>query len=128
MSKKQILLNNIFWGFILWVFGYILGIFFFAFVPKDLIGFFILPLGVAFTLWVLLKKISRAQLMCYAGLGIIWTLMAIVLDYLFIVILFNSGNAYYKPDVLLYYFLTFTLPIIVGYWKYKHKSPQAELF
>jgi hypothetical protein len=71
MNKKQILLNTTFWGFILWLFGYILGIVFFAFVPKDLIGFFILPLGVAFTLLVLLKKIRREEFMSYIGLGII---------------------------------------------------------
>ncbi len=116
MNNKQIILSNIFWGFAIWLFGYILGIFFFAFVPKEMIGFFILPLGTAFTLWVLLKKIRREEFLCYIGLGIIWTIMAVVLDYLFIVKLFQSAD-YYKLDVYVYYALTFILPIAVGWYR-----------
>ncbi|MFA6295000.1 MAG: hypothetical protein WC666_01065 [Candidatus Paceibacterota bacterium] len=117
-NKGKIFLNTVFWGFILWFFGYALGIIFFAFVPKDLIGFFILPLGVALTLWVLLKKIKREEFMCYIGLGIVWTIMAVALDYIFIVKLFKSAD-YYKPDVYVYYALTLILPIIVGWWKFR---------
>ena len=114
----KIFKNTVSWGFVLWLFGYILGIVFFAMVPKNLIGFFILPLGVAFTLWVLLKKIKRDEFMCYFGLGLIWTLMAVLLDYFFIVKLFHSVG-YYKLDVYVYYILTFFLPIIVGWYKFK---------
>jgi hypothetical protein len=117
-DKKKIFLNTVFWGFILWIFGYALGIVFFAFVPKDMIGWVILPFGVAFTLWVLLKKIKREELMCYFGLGLIWTIMAILFDYLFIVKLFHS-TGYYKSDVFVYYALTFALPIVVGWYKFK---------
>ena len=42
-----------------------------------------MPFGIIATLWVLLKKIKRNEFMCYIGLGIIWTIMAIVLDYIF---------------------------------------------
>jgi len=116
MTKKQILLSNIFWGFILWLFGYILGIVFFGFVPKELIGFYILPIGTASTLWVLFKKIKREAFLCYIGVGVFWTLIAVALDYFFIVKLFNSVD-YYKPDVYLYYTLTFFLPVLVGWYK-----------
>ncbi len=115
-NKGKILLNTLFWGFILWLFGYVLGFVFFAFVPKEQIGFYILPLGVAFTLWVLLKKIKREEYMCYIGLGVIWTIMAVVLDYLFIVKLLNGAD-YYKLDVYIYYVLTLLLPIAVGWYK-----------
>jgi len=93
-------------------------LFFFAFVPKEQIGFYILPLGVALTLWVLFKKIRREAFMCYIGLGVIWTIMAVVLDYFFIVKMFQSAD-YYKPDVYVYYALTFTFPIITGWYKFK---------
>jgi len=116
MIKKQILLSNIFWGFILWLFGYILGIIFFPFVPKEQIGFYVLPLGTILTLWVLFKKIKREEFVCYVGLGVLWTMVAIILDYLFIVKLLNSAD-YYKPDVYLYYALTVILPILVGWYK-----------
>jgi hypothetical protein len=117
-NKGKIFLNAVIWGFILWLFGYSLGIVFFFFVPKEQIGYFVLPLGVAFTLWVLLKKIKREEFMCYVGLGIIWTIVAVAFDYFFIVKLFKSPD-YYKLDVYVYYALTFVLPVIVGWWKFK---------
>jgi len=119
-SKGKIFLNTLIWGFALWLFGYILGFVFFAFVPKEQIGFYILPLGVALTLWVLFKKIHREEQLCYFGLGLIWTIMAIALDYLFIVKLLNGAD-YYKLDVYVYYALTFLLPIAVGWYKFKLK-------
>ena len=112
INKGKVFLNTLAWGFTLWLIGYVLGIIFFAFVPKDLIGWFILPIGIAVTLWVLLKKIKRESFGCYVGLGVIWMIMAIALDYIFIVKLFKSPD-YYKPDVYLYYFLTFALPLAV---------------
>ena len=117
-QKTKILLNTIFWGFILWLFGYILGFVFFALVPKEVIGWYILPFGIAATLWVLLKKIKREQFMCYIGLGVIWTIMAMLLDYVFIIKMLNAPD-YYKLDVYLYYLLTLALPIAVGWWKFK---------
>jgi hypothetical protein len=116
MDKKKLLFSTFFWGFILWLIGYILGIIFFPFVPKELIGWFILPIGTAVTLWVLFKKIERESLKCYIMLGVFWTLIAIVLDYIFIVLLFKSAN-YYKPDVYVYYMLAFALPVITGWYK-----------
>lgn len=124
-SKGKIFLNTIFWGFVLWLFGYVLGIVFFAFVPKEVIGWFILPFGVAFMLWVLFKKIKREEFMCYIGLGVIWTIMAAVLDYLFIVKLFKSAD-YYKLDVYVYYGLTFILSVVVGWWKFKNSKSILE--
>jgi hypothetical protein len=120
-DKKKIILNTLFWGFILWLFGYILGLILFAFVPQDIIGFFILPLGVAVTLWVLSKKAKRDSFGCYVGLGVIWTLIAVVLDYLFIVKLFKS-TGYYKLDVYIYYGLTFILPLLFGWFKLRKRK------
>jgi hypothetical protein len=117
-DKKNIFLNTLWWGFLLWLFGYALGILFFAFVPKDAIGWYILPLGAIFTLWVLFKKIERESFGCYIGLGVFWVVIAIVLDYLFIVKLFGSAD-YYKIDVFVYYSLTLILPIVVGWYKMK---------
>ena len=128
MTTQEKIKNMLIWGFILWLVGYIAGITFFFIVPKELIGWIITPLATVFTIWVLIHKVKRPELMCYFGTGLIWTIMAVVLDYLFNVVLFKIGNSYYKPDVILYYFLTFTLPIAVGYWKFKNKAPKAELF
>ena len=54
--------------------------------------------------------------MCYVGLGVIWTIMAVVLDYFFIVKMLNSAG-YYKLDVYIYYATTFALPVLVGLYK-----------
>jgi hypothetical protein len=112
-------MNTLFWGFALWLFGYILEIVFFAFVPKERIGWFVLPIGLIATLLVLFKKIERESFKCFIGLGVIWTVIAVVFDYVFIVRLFNSTD-YYKPDVYLYYTLTFLLPITVGWYRLKN--------
>lgn len=116
-NKGKIFLNTVFWGLILWLFGYILGLVFFAFVPKELIGWYIMPIAVVVTLWVLFKKIKRDSFGCYIGLGVVWTIMAITLDYFFLVKLFKAAN-YYKTDVYIYYFLTLALPIVVGWYQF----------
>ena len=112
----KVIINTFLWGFALWLFGYILGFIFFAFVPKEQIGIYILPLGVTSTIWVLIKKTKREKLIDYLTLSAIWTLLAIALDFLFIVKLLNSAD-YYKFDVFVYYLLTFILPIMVGIYK-----------
>lgn len=117
-NKGKIFLNTVLWGIALWLFGYVLGLVFFAFVPKELIGWFVMPLGILVTLWVLIKKIKREKFGCYIGLAIFWTIIAIGFDYLFLVKMLNASD-YYKFDVYLYYVLTFVLPIIVGWYKFK---------
>jgi hypothetical protein len=117
-GNKWTFLNTIFWGLTLWFFGYILGFIFFAFVPKDLLGWAIMPFGIIATLWVLFKKIERKKFQCYFMLGVFWTIIAIVFDYIFLVRLLNATN-YYKLDILIYYLLTFILPVIVGWHKFK---------
>lgn len=121
-NKGKIFLNTIFWGFVLWLFGYILGMVFFAFVPKGLIGWFVLPLTLIATFWVLIKKIKRESFGCYIGLGIIWTILAVALDYVFLVKLFKATE-YYKFDVYLYYILTLILPMVVGWYNLKKVKP-----
>lgn len=108
--------SAIFWGFILWLIGYVLGILLFVVLPPSLIGWIIMPIGVMITLWVLFKKIKASSFQQYIFVGIIWTVIAIVCDYFLLVQLFKPVDGYYKPDVYLYYVLTFLLPIFVG-WK-----------
>jgi len=103
------------WGFVLWLIGYILGILLFFFVPKDLIGWIITPVGIIITLWVLSHKISDGGFRRFLHLASVWTLLAILLDYVFNVKLFNIGSSYYRLDVYLYYLITFLLPLAFSY-------------
>ena len=119
--KKQLLKDSLGWGLILWLIGYLLGFVFFFVLPTSLIGWAIMPIGLAITLWVLLKKVNSESFNYYLILAVIWTSIAVAFDYLFIVKALKPADGYYKPDVYLYYTLTFISPLVVGWWK-KTKS------
>ena len=116
---KQFYKDTLGWGFLLWLFGYLLGIILFFAVPKSMIGWVITPVAVIVTLWVLIKKIKSVSFPYYFSIAVIWTALAVVLDYFLIVKAFKPEDGYYKPDVYLYYSLTFVLPLVVGLWKSK---------
>jgi hypothetical protein len=88
-------------------------------VPQSLIGWFITPVGILLTLLVLFKKINGDSLKYYFLIGLIWTIIAIVLDYVFIVMLLKPADGYYKLDVYFYYITTLVLPLVVCFLKKK---------
>ena len=108
------------WGFLLWMIGYALGMILFSVVPISLIGWIIMPIGSIIMLWVLFNKIRGMSFQYYFLLACVWTLIAIVFDYIFLVKAFKPADGYYKPDVYLYYALTFVFPLLVG-WRKKTK-------
>ncbi|MEI6221589.1 MAG: hypothetical protein WCP97_02380 [bacterium] len=114
---KQLAKDTLLWGFLLWLIGYILGFIFFFLVPKDLIGWFVSPIGILITIWVLLKKVQSTTIKHYLIITITWTALAIILDYLFLVKLLSPTDNYYKLDVYMYYATTALLPLVVGWWK-----------
>ena len=118
---KHFLRDSLGWGVALWLIGYILGFVFYAFVPADVIGWYIMPFGIVITLFVLFKFIRGANLQYYLKVGFIWTLTAIVFDYIFLVQLLKPADGYYKLDVYVYYGLTFVLPLLVGWYKNKRQ-------
>lgn len=120
--RAQLIKDAFGWGFLLWLVGYGLGILLFTIVPISLIGWIITPIGTAITIWILLKKIQAPSFTHYVWISVIWTLIAIVCDYFFLVKAFKPADGYYKLDVYLYYALTFGLPLVVG-WK-KTMTPQ----
>lgn len=126
--SKQLFKDGLGWGTLLWLIGYILGIVFFTIlgsqaslmaVPPALLGWVIMPIGVLITLWALFKKIKSVSFNYYFWLAVIWTIIAIVFDYFFLVKVFKPADGYYKLDVYLYYALTFLLPLFVGWRKNK---------
>ena len=114
---RQFIKDTLGWGFLLWLIGYALGMILFSIVPLYMIGWVIMPIGIVITLWVLFKKISGETLKYYFLLAVVWTLIAIVFDYFFLVKAFKPADGYYKLDVYLYYVLTFVLPLVVGWRK-----------
>lgn len=115
--SKQLLRDALGWGSLLWLIGYALGIVLFPVVPTSVIGWVIMPFGIAITLWVLLRKVSGHSFRHYLVLAVAWTSVAVVFDYVFLVALLAPSDGYYKLDVYLYYALTFALPLGVGWRK-----------
>ena len=111
---KQLLRDAFGWGFVLWLIGFALGMILFSIVPAWAIGWIILPIGVVITVWVLFKKIGGDTFQYYLILAVVWTLIAVLFDYFFLVKAFKPADGYYKLDVYLYYALTFILPLAVG--------------
>ncbi len=115
--NMQLLKDSLGWGLALWLIGYVLGIILVFLLPVSIIGWVIMPIGTIITFWVLLKKVKADSFRYYLILAVVWTLIAVIFDYLFIVQAFRPADGYYKMDVYLYYAITFISPLIVGSWK-----------
>lgn len=105
------------WGIALWFVGYVLGIGLYFLVPPSLLGWVIMPIGAALTWVVLWRRIEFRHLADYVRLAAAWTLIAVAGDFLFIVTALHPPDGYYKPDVYLYYALTFLMPLMAGWLK-----------
>jgi hypothetical protein len=120
--NKQLLIDTLGWGFALWLIGYVLGFILFFVLPPSLIGWIIMPIGALITFWVLFKRVKSVSFRYYLILSVVWTAIAVVFDYLFIVKALSPADGYYKLDVYLYYALTFIIPLIVGWLKYNKST------
>jgi hypothetical protein len=103
-------------GTFFWLIGYLASLVLYFSPFSYYMGWIILVIFTPFTIgvtWWWFRERERLSLLYYAGVGVAWTLLAVVLDYLFIVLLFNATE-YYAPDVLLYYALMFLIPVGVG--------------
>ncbi len=111
--EKQLLKDSFGWGLALWFIGYVLGLILIFLFPASLIGWIIMPIGLIITFWVLFKKVRANSFKYYLILSVVWTIIAIVFDYVFIVEAFKPTE-YYKLDVYLYYIITFISPLIAA--------------
>jgi hypothetical protein len=102
-------------GTAFWLMGYLASLVLFFTPYAGIMGWILLavftPVTIVITWWWFNQRKSL-PLRYYAGVGGAWMLIAIVLDYLFIVLLFNA--TYYDPDVFVYYAVTFLIPLVVG--------------
>lgn len=123
--NKQSLKDALGWGFVLWLIGYALGMIVFALVPANLIGWIIMPIGTAITLWIAFKKVKGDTFRYYCLVALIWLLIAVLGDYLFIVKALKPADGYYKPDVYLYYALTLAIPLFAGWRRTLRRPPKG---
>jgi hypothetical protein len=112
---KQWVQDTAGFGTVLWLIGYLVSLVLFFTPYAGIMGWILLaiftPVTIAITWWWFRKR-ERLPVQYYAGVGAAWTLIAVVLDYLFIVLLFQV--IYYGPDVFVYYVVTFLIPVGVG--------------
>ena len=112
---KQLIKDTAGLGTALWLIGYLASLVLFFSPYAGVMGWILLaiftPVTVLIVLWWFRKR-EHLPLQYYAGVGVAWVLIAIVLDYLFIVLLFQAN--YYGIDVLVYYAVTFIIPVGVG--------------
>jgi hypothetical protein len=111
---KQWIKDTIGLGTGVWLFGYLASLLLFFSPFADIMGWIITavftPITIALAWWWF--RARDLPLTYYVVVGVAWTMIAIVLDYLFIVRLFQT--TYYEIDVFVYYALTFLIPVGVG--------------
>lgn len=114
-GMQQIFKDTAALGILLWLIGYLASMVLFFSPLSSILGWVILviftPITIGITWWWF--RYRELPLRYYAGVGVAWTAIAILLDYLFIVLLFHSLQ-YYAPDVFVYYVLMFLIPVGVG--------------
>ncbi len=118
---KQWVKDFVLLGVGLWLLGYLASLLLFFSPFQSSMGWIITavftPVTIAVAWWWF--RTRDLPLSYYVKVGIAWTVIAILLDYLFIVRLFQTP--YYELDVFVYYALTFLIPVGVGMciaWSY----------
>ena len=111
----------------LWLLGYLASLLLFFSPYAGIMGWILLvvctPVTIAVAWWWF--KARDLALSYYAGVGAAWTVITVVLDYLFIVLLFQAN--YYDIDVFVYYAVTFLIPVGVGLYIIRaRKEPVAK--
>jgi hypothetical protein len=102
-------------GVALWLIGYLASLVLFFTPYAATMGWILTAIFTPVTIaiaWWWFRKREHLSLEYYAVVGVAWVLIAVVFDYLFIVLLFQA--TYYNPDVFVYYALTFLIPVGVG--------------
>jgi len=110
-------------GVVLWLIGYLASLVLFFSPYAGIMGWILLavftPVTIAVTWWWFRQR-ERLPLQYYACVGVAWILIAVVLDYLFIVLMFQA--TYYESDVFVYYAVTFLIPVGVGLYLNQARS------
>ena len=128
ISMKQWIKDTAGLGIAFWLVGYLASLALFFSPYAGIMGWILLavftPVTVAIAWWWF-KKRESLDLQYYAGVGVAWVLIAVVLDYLFIVQMFQAS--YYEPDVFVYYIVTFLIPVCVGLYLIRTRNEPRPL-
>jgi hypothetical protein len=126
MDKKFVksrIIDIFVFGILFWLIGFIASMILFPFVPKNFLGWILCIIFTPITCVIAYYRFKNRELklFCYFMTGVFWALIAIILDYIFLVKLFNIAD-YYKLDVFVYYTIMFLIPLIIGLINNKKKK------
>jgi hypothetical protein len=116
MNMEQLLRDTIGMGAVLWLAGYLASMaVYFSTLNYAIWGRIILLFYIPAATWIAWRYFTGRDLSrtYYTGVGIAWSLIAVILDYPFIVLRF-SAREYYTPDVYIYYAVMFLIPAGIG--------------
>jgi len=129
---NQKLVDTIGFGFLMWLIGYFMG-FFIITIPgypevmtiPVILTAFSLAVGLVTAAFAYVRFRKRREVSwIYAFLvGITWTILAIILDFILIVLLFNAPS-YYRSHIFIYYAITLVVPSAVA--KYSSRQFSRE--
>jgi len=113
-------------GTALWLFGYLASLALFFSPVANIMGWIITAVFTPITIGITWWRFRGRNLppSYFVTVGAAWTVIAVVFDYLFIVRLFQA--TYYRPDVFVYYALTFLIPVAVGLYLNRINDDPAE--
>jgi hypothetical protein len=102
-------------GFVIWLIGYIASIILWPFISHDILGWVLFVIFIPLTVYLPYRRFRKREEAAgyYFLVALVWLLIAVVFDYLFIIKLFNPSG-YYKLDVFVYYAVTFLMPLVIG--------------
>jgi len=115
---KTKLVDTLGLGIGFWLIGYIASMILFFIIPGNVLGWILFVIFTPICLYVSYLRFRKRteDISYYLVIAVIWAVIALILDYIFIVIAFHS-QGYYKLDVFVYYATTFIIPLFIG-WKY----------
>ena len=113
---ESLLRDTVYAGTLLWLAGYLASMaVYFSGLSYPVWGRVVLVLYIPCTTvaaWIWFRE-RDLPLRYYAGVGLAWSIIAMALDFPFIVLRFSAWQ-YYTPDVYLYYLLMFLIPVGAG--------------
>lgn len=114
-------------GIAFWLIGYLASLVLFFTPYAATMGWILTAIFTPVTIvitWLWFRWREHLPVQYYAGVGVAWMLIAVAFDFLFIVMLFQA-TTYYKPDVFVYYALTFLIPVAAGLYLNRSRNEAA---
>ena len=114
-NNRSLIIDTMGLGLLLWFIGWCASLILFFYVPADLLGWvlFVMFTPLAIVITILRFRKRALTFPYYLAVALVWTFIAILFDYLFIVRLFGVSG-YYHASVIVYYTETFLIPLLTG--------------